>query len=229
MVSTQGTRRPGSCISITELKMDCYLPLFVLQEYPEAHVVFARLAQYWGEHVGMFTMQRLDKAKSFNKKNPPTTEPPPRPDTQPLVPHSTTPWHTFYGRAPSVIESLINRQAVVMGAAPSPIETTVPPDDSSQQSALSQGTNDKPWTIDDVKHLAVLFKDWHQKDELSKRGITLALAARMPDLFAIALSLQQLVDAQLSELESLREAFRLSMEGMSEGIHIIRRSHSRCS
>ncbi|KAI1785813.1 hypothetical protein LXA43DRAFT_1065551 [Ganoderma leucocontextum] len=238
LVSTQAARRPGPLSMITAVKMDVFLPSMLLREQPRTCIVFARMVQYFAEEVGLPTMRAMDKA------NPPRSKlkgvqtvaavAVPCVDTQPLIPPSETPWHTFYGRDPGVLERLIAERIAVVDAVPEIPSMTLRP---SLQPLVSEGVTlpapsssaavfgkrkcreREPWTAADIKHYAKHFEGCGEHDDAGRRAIAEQISTRLPDVFGVIADLERRVEdlaaikqIQLVEIESLRQALQESLD-----------------
>nr|VWP00433.1 N/A [Ganoderma boninense] len=224
LVSTQATRRPGTLPSITEVKMDTFLPKDLLREHPKTSITFARMVQHFAEEIGLLAMQRYDKAKSHGRKGAVVTIPTrSHVDTHPLIPLSDSMWHTFYGRDSTVLQRLISEQLAIIdtqGASstprplpPLPVLNVVSPALSSTPTAESSvtGSDDLLRTTEDIKHYAARMENLEELDDVGRRSILDQISTRLPDIFSLILSLEhrtrdlELINTtQTEEIEGLR-------------------------
>ena len=184
LMSTQGTRRPGSIVSITEVKMDVFLSIS-LRNQIGMDATLSRMVQRFAEEVGFPAMQRFDRAKSFGRKAPVTTTVAPRKDSQPLIPPSDTTWYTFYGRAPGALDQLISSPiAATQSAVPQ-----LPPAPPGH-GASSPQTDSAPWTTENVEFYAAQLRNCAQHDDAARRAIIEQVSLHLPDVFAVVFDLQ---------------------------------------
>lgn len=90
--------------------MEVFFPKALIAERPEVGVAFARIVQYFAEHVGVPAMQRWDQASnsaSWPGSHTPRGPSPYRAGNQPVIPRSPSPRCIWYGRIPGELESLI--------------------------------------------------------------------------------------------------------------------------
>ncbi|PIL33178.1 hypothetical protein GSI_04628 [Ganoderma sinense ZZ0214-1] len=230
-----GTRHSGTLPTITEVKMDVFLPIVLFREQPQTRIAFARMVQYFTEEIGLPAMQRLTKATSFKPPKVLTTaaDATPRLNAHALFPSSNTPWHILYGRDIGILERLIAEQIVVAGAAPETSSITprllpsrvpevfTPPAQSSSISDFKKGkqAEDKPWTVDDVRRYAEQFESCGENNDAGRRAIMQQVSTRLPELFGIVVNLARRVNeleiskqTQLFEVQSLRRALQDSSD-----------------
>ena len=112
MVHSPGTRPPNTHAVPEEARLDVFLPIVLLKEYPELRPVFAQLVQSYAQHVATVTMERWDRAKglhlggALHQADVPRT-PSGRPRRTALIPDGFTPYRVFHGRPIGELEQLL--------------------------------------------------------------------------------------------------------------------------
>ena len=159
MVHSSGTRPPNTHAVPEEARLDVFLPLVLLKEFPELRPVFAQLVQSYAQHVATVTMARWDRAKGLNSggalhnADVPRTPSGRRRRTE-LIPEGSTPYRIFHGRPVGELERLLARQLgetsslsssfAGMGISPTPTSDPSPSKSSSPTSTIEQSPRSPP-------------------------------------------------------------------------------------
>ena len=159
MVHSSGTRPPNTPAVPEEARLDVFLPLVLLKEFPELRPVFAQLVQSYAQHVATVTMERWDRAKGLNlggalhQANVPRT-PSGRQRHTDLIPEGSTPYRIFHGRPVGELEQLLAQQLgetsslssrlASMGISPTPTSDPSPSKLSSSMNATGRPPRSPP-------------------------------------------------------------------------------------
>ena len=154
MVHSAGTRPPNTHAVPEEARLDVFLPLVLLKEYPELRPVFAQLVQSYAQHVATVTMERWDRAKglhlggALHQADVPRT-PSGRQRRTDLIPEGSTPYRVFHGRPVGELERLLAQNLGETSSLStsladmrlSPTSSTSPRPQPSESSAASTATS----------------------------------------------------------------------------------------
>ena len=114
MVHSSGTRPPHTNAVPEEARLDVFLPIILLNEFPDLRPIFAQLVQSYAQHVATVTMERWDHAKGLNvggalhQANVPRL-PSGRQRRTVLIPEGSTPYRIFHGRPAGELERLLTQ------------------------------------------------------------------------------------------------------------------------
>ena len=242
MVHSPGTRPPNTHPVPEEARLDVFLPIVLLKEYPELQPIFAQLVQSYAQHVATVTMERWDHAKGLNlggalhQADVPRT-PSGRQRRTALIPDGSTPYRVFHGRPVGELEQLL---AQTLGEASSLSTSlarmtlpTTPPTSSRPTTSdaeyisppgmphikLQYNPGD-PWTRTDLI-------EWAKQEAASPGGVTsTGHSSDSPDVNA---RVRDIIDRYDAEIEHLEETIRSQQEEInrlkrllnSEGMCII--------
>ena len=114
MVHSPGTRPPNTDAVPEEARLDVFLPIILLKEFPELRPVFAQLVQSYAQHVATVTMERWDRAKGLNLGGALHQADVPRLPSgryrrTDLIPEGSTPYRVFHGRPVGELERLLTQ------------------------------------------------------------------------------------------------------------------------
>ncbi|TFK80110.1 hypothetical protein K466DRAFT_605605 [Polyporus arcularius HHB13444] len=109
LIHCPATRLPGTDAVIEEAKMEVYMPLTLVNEHAETGVAVSYMVQYFAQHIAVPAMRRWDAATNIAAWRDPVPAENTRAQlpTQPILPSSTTPRCTIYGREPGELDGLV--------------------------------------------------------------------------------------------------------------------------
>ena len=115
MVHSSGTRPPNTHPAAEEARLDVFLPIVLLKEFPELRPVFAQLVQSYAQHVATVTMERWDHAKGLNlggalHRTDVPRAPSGRQRRTELIPEGSTLYRVFHGRPVGELDQLLAQQ-----------------------------------------------------------------------------------------------------------------------
>ena len=150
MVHSPGMRPPNTHAVPEEARLDVFLPIVLLKEFPELRPIFAQLVQAYAQHVATVTMERWDRAKglhfggALHQADVPRL-PSGRQRRTELIPEGSTPYRVFHGRPIGELERLLTQPGEMSSLSISLAHMGLSPTTSSGlQSSPSASTTTSP-------------------------------------------------------------------------------------
>ena len=239
MVHSPGTRPPNTHPVPEEARLDVFLPLVLLKEYPELGPVFAQLVQSYAQHVATVTMERWDRAKGLNlggalhQADVPRT-PSGRQRRTALIPEGSTPYRVFHGRPVGELEQLLAQtlgEATALSTSLARMRfPTTPPTSSKPTTSASttQSVNSPPNSSDaeyisppGMPHIKLQYNpgdpwsrtdlvEWAKQEAASPGGMT--STGHPSDLLVAKAEMRRIVNGYEAHIEHLEEIVRSQQE-----------------
>ena len=240
MVHSSGMRPPNTHPAAEEARLDVFLPIVLLKEFPGLQPTFAQLVQSYAQHVATVTMERWDRAKglhlggALHHADVPRAPSGRRRRTE-LIPEGSTPYRVFHGRPAGELEQLLAQQfgdtsslsaslanMTILSTLSSPSSPSSPSSSTSPTGQPARPTpNSRYISPPDMPHIRLEYHPddpWTTTDliELTKEeeasSGSVPSSGRASDSPDVNTKLRMLVDTYEQDIERLQETVR-SQEG----------------